>query len=472
MQLVLSIWLAHLAACAHPDRALGSFSMAGGDHPSYLGAMEHYITEGRYYFVNQNGVEVIAGRMPHYAVPYYLLRQFLDVPAACDVITVLQVLLMSVAMWLLARLLAEESGRALWGILFLLAATACAHLTPYLHTLLPDAPGFALLAIAMYFYWRTEQRDRVRDRVLLALALGALVVLKPYFVLLYPLIVIRWWWRRSLVDATKRGLVLGLPLIVLLAPWWIRNARHFDRFFPFQQDLYAGYGYGPEELRVRDLLVLVGADAATWWEPSCMACVFKYEPTVPCTFTWPEEYSPLLLQRFSTLRDAYQHYQITPTPQGGAGVMAAADAVELVYRNEQPWHARFINRLILVRRFMMNSGSYHLPVHSSNPCYASGQVVVKLLASAGYLTSVAGLVFALPLIVLLGRWRKYGVWLVPALYQVALFPLALGAVEWRSFAPAFIFDLWLLFLLMSAGAEFVRTRFLRRGSSRSNMSAQ
>lgn len=447
--LTLQAWyFTHLGTCATPAARIGYLSVGGGDHLSYMGAMDHLIDEGRYYFVNAHGDEVRAGRMPHFGVPYYLLRLVLPLPIASDVFVLLQVALVVWSIWLLASLLSDRPGGRWTAPLFLLVACLSGHLTPYLTRLQPDAVSVALLGLAVHRIVLMERWDRRLDTLWLGVVLGALVLAKPYFVLFFPLIAI--WWTvkdRDIRRTFSRSLVLGLPLVLFLAPWWVRNAMASGRFFLFQQDLYAGYGYSAPDLRVREVLTYVGEDPSTWWNPSGMACAMKHEPFPPCTYRWPEHYSPELLAEFITLRDRYLLFQVDPTPAHSEAVLLAAQAAETAYGAEHPWRARLFNRPVLVWKFIANSGSFHLPVHPMNPCFHKGQLVFKLMASAAYWVSILGLVLTLP-IFLRGRWPEDRVWLVPALYLLILFPLAMGVVEWRLFLAAFLADLWLFFRLL------------------------
>ena len=75
IKLFLIYGYCQLAFNQEPYRRIGNLSFASGDDYSYIGAMETYIQEGKYYFVNQLGDTIRAGRSPHYTIPYWIARQ-------------------------------------------------------------------------------------------------------------------------------------------------------------------------------------------------------------------------------------------------------------------------------------------------------------------------------------------------------------------------------------------------------------
>src|SRR6478609_3399596 len=97
-------YLTRLEYSKYPQSAGGHWANTGGDSFSYIGAMENYVTKGSYYFLNENSDTVKAGRLPHYAIPYFLLRQAFSPSAALDLFVLFQIAIESVAAVCLALL--------------------------------------------------------------------------------------------------------------------------------------------------------------------------------------------------------------------------------------------------------------------------------------------------------------------------------------------------------------------------------
>lgn len=463
-QLALTFFLAKLCQKAWPEHALGNFSVASGDHRSYIVPMENLIAEGRYFFINPAGDMVLAGRMPHYAVPYYLFRQFLGIGASSDLMVLLHVGVFAVAIVLLGRVLRAETGRAFWEYAFLVVAGLSPFLPPYLYTLQPASLGASLLAITLYFAWRIRSTPSWPGAFGLALASGGAVVLVPYLTPLFMLILLACMpWRTQAKWALKTtALAIGVG-IALLAPWWIRNASLFDRFFPFQQDVHAGYGYAPAELEMRKVLTALGEDAAAYWEPGSLACMMTLDPPIPCNTQWPTWLSPELRTRLERIREVYLYYQVAHDSTDAGRAITEMRAFAETYAAQEPWRYYVGSRFTLLRSFLVHSGSRLLPVHDSFSGHRSYHLIFKLTASGAYWLSLGGIVMAL-VFAIVRRSMSMLLWFAPALYLVLLFPFTLGLIEPRYFTGAYLPGLLLAALLASRFRFSGRTALGRPGS--------
>lgn len=436
---------ARLFFCEAPAMAFGRISLAHGDHHSYVGAMEHYITHDEYSFINSRGDNILAGRLPHYSLPYLLFRQLMGPGAAADLLVILQTALVGLAAWMLGGVLMAISGRMWLGKSLVVIVALSPHLANYLCLLQPDAAGLALLTIGCCLVWLSLRRPSRGNLWRIAVVAAVLVSIKPYFALLIPIALLVWLFHRvSLRRVAQRALILLVPALILLVPWWVRNARHFGHFFPFQQDLYAGWGYQEPELRMRSFIALLGGDATTWWEPGALSCLMVKDPPLPCTASWPAYLSPSLRARIDRLQATY--FALQEGKVSDAHAIAAIDSVSAAYRHAHPFRAAVLNPLHRVKLQLVYSGSNLLPFHGANPCYRPWMLMAKLMASAAYAASLLGLVLA-ALLAVTGRLRNHWGWLLPPLYLIVFFPLLFGSVEWRYFISVYLIDLFLLLLL-------------------------
>jgi hypothetical protein len=438
VQFALTVFLARLCQQAWPDLALGSFSLASGDHFSYIGPMENLIAQGEYAFLNQQGEKVLAGRMPHYAAPYWLLRNFTGVPTASDMMVLLHVAVFALAVVLLGQVLRTWTWRAYWEYTFLTIAALSPFMVPYHYTLQPASVGASLLVITLCCAWQIRRTQNGSAAFALACTSSGTVVLVPYLAPVVVLVVLSCLpWRTHTGCALRSaGLALGV-CVALLAPWWIRNARLFDRFFPFQQDMYAGYGYGQAELEMRDLLTALGEDAASFWEPGSLACLMVAEPPIPCTAQWPTWLSPGSRDQLQEVRRSYMLYQLQPRPENESLALASMDTFMARYAEEEPWMCYSGSRFRLLRSFLVHSGSRLLPVHDSFPGHRSYHLFFKLAASAAYWISLGSTLLAVAW-AMVKRSRSTLLWCAPAIYLVLLFPIALGLIEPRYFTGAYL----------------------------------
>jgi 4-amino-4-deoxy-L-arabinose transferase-like glycosyltransferase len=197
-------------------------------------------------------------QVPLYGLPHYAIRTpgyplFL---AACQAlfgqhllpVRLVQAVLGAGCVWLEYRLVRRvasgESTRGA-GIVPLVAAALVA-VDPYLVALsvlvLSEALFIPLMLASLWGMsnlWPATGEAETPRRPLLALgtglAAGAAILARPSWALFVPVMLLLWVITvgRERRGAAVRGAVLvGLGVAILMAPWWIRNARVFDRFVP------------------------------------------------------------------------------------------------------------------------------------------------------------------------------------------------------------------------------------------------
>ena len=137
------------------------------------------------------------------------------------------------------------------GLIAALAVAIYPALLEYSGMLMTEPLGSALIAGALLAFLRARERpDRPWRWALTGLAIGAMAMLRPEYLLLLLLLpalaILLPWGRVFRVDGrawARAGLVVGCALLVVL-PWTVRNFVAFDRVVPIStgggQVLYAG----------------------------------------------------------------------------------------------------------------------------------------------------------------------------------------------------------------------------------------
>jgi 4-amino-4-deoxy-L-arabinose transferase-like glycosyltransferase len=194
------------------------------------------------------------GDLPRFALrtPGYPL--FL---AACQLVfgeRVLPVRLVQAALgtwcvWLVARLTAEvtgdEASRGRLGTVPLLAAGLAAFEPSFVVTaalVLSEAVFIPLMLVSLWglaVLWPAASAGPPRRGGLWALATGlasgAAVLVRPSWALCVPALLLTWIvlsGRGRRAGARKGALLVGLGVVLVMAPWWLRNARIYGRFVP------------------------------------------------------------------------------------------------------------------------------------------------------------------------------------------------------------------------------------------------
>jgi len=87
-----------------------------------------------------------------------------------------------------------------------------------------------LLALGIWLAYRARDTRRWPYAAALGAAFGLGALTKTLIVLILPLLAL-WWWRRAgLRDAVRLSAAAGLALVLVLAPWTVRNFRLHDAF--------------------------------------------------------------------------------------------------------------------------------------------------------------------------------------------------------------------------------------------------
>ncbi|ANE52447.1 hypothetical protein [Flavisolibacter tropicus] len=447
VKLITVNYLAGLTFCENPEIKGGIWANTSGDYFSYIGAMENYISQGLYYFNNNNGDKVFAGRMPHYSIPYYLLRQIFSISTSLDLFVLYQVIIESFAIICLALLIFDITKRNWTFYISLLLSLISLYNTTWSFAMITDGLSANYLFISVFFFWRFFTLKSRLSFYLFSIFLALATCLRPYLILFYPVsgLFLFYHFRHSLRKLFPIAFALALPITLLLSPWVIRNYFLFNRVILFQQDVYAGYGYGEDELAIRRLLSILGEDATTFWDKNTAASFFHKQNYKSSDYKYPS-----YLQRDTTLYRAIEDIRLSYINGFDSKNLTVQKANEIIgtYRSKHPFRFYLLNNIQLVKSFIINSGSYYLPISKSFTCYQPVQWVIKLSQSLLYyiylIPGFLGLIFGTK------YNRNVRLLLFPTIFLIALFPVFFKAIEWRFFLPFYYFHqvgLILLFCL-------------------------
>jgi len=427
--------LSYLTQCSAPDRSLGIISFAAGDTFSYTGAMENYIKTGEYYFYNGKE-KVYAGRMPHYAVPYYLFRQFLSQEASHDLIILYQFIWELIASFLFLLLIYQifKSNIAVGiGAFILVVSTNWTNFTYYAS---PESISISFLLVFLYCYQKYLDLRNDKYLILAGILLGLLVTHKAYYILIFLFIgidLIIYYSQRdknNLLIIAKKSALVALPMILFILPWVYRNYTIQGKFIPLQQDTFAGYYYSNAYLAFRNYLGAWGGDIVHW-EKTSAGCYFIPQDHINCDFSFPEYvFTPEKdLSEIEKVRDSYVLLQRNYTDSLDNFVANEFNELATDFKLNNQFRYYIISPLVLVKRFLWNSGSYFLPINSSNPCYKWIQLPIKFTQSMIYWVSItAGMI---GLFFMTKRKKLSFIYPAIILMIIMIFPILFRMVEWR-----------------------------------------
>lgn len=388
LKLILAAYFSHLYTSQLPEYKFSTFAVRGGDTSSYLSGMDNLLESGEYFFWNGQQ-KVFAGRMPFYGVPYFILRLFFPPSNAADIFILLQIIFDALATIVFARLCYEVSRRKLsfwlgWSFYF-----CCFNFSVLSIILLPESLSLGFFIFFLFYYHRFWTSGIWKNAVQSSVFLALLTVIKPYFVIIYPLFFLGVWFVRRREQKIKNSnslsyfyktAMLGLPLILLLSPWIVRNALLVGKFVPAQENIWAGYNYSKSHLAFADFVGAWGG-GSIYWDKDDAGCYFLIESRNNCNYSIPEYaltegYDREEIER---VRQNFINVQENYSPELDSSTAAEFERLTSIYRKEQPFRYYVGAKFIFLKKLFWHTNNYNLPIHSSLTNFSRRQLLFKII---------------------------------------------------------------------------------------------
>jgi len=438
VKFLTAMYIRYLIGCTPIDHHLDELVVHADDYFSYHGAMENYIQTGKYYFFNGRE-NVYAGRLPHYSIPYYLLRQVLNVAYTNFVIMILQIAGECLAFIYLAKLALKitQSKLAFYLVYFIYLISFLTSF--YNNTVLPDSLSISVLIFFLYFFHQYLFAPTAKTLWAAGLFLGWLVVLKPYFSLSYIEVGLFFIWQVKSVFS-KKGIyqlflktsIVALPLLVFITPWVLRNYGVHQTFIPFQVNTIAGYNYTSADLACRRFLQSIGENFIEW-EKTSAGNYFNKNCIAPCRYQLPayaytKNYDSAKVEQ---VRRAYLQLQHRYSVAQDHRVTAAFNQLTQSFRTEKPLYYYIIAPIMLSKKFLFTDTGYFLRFS----CPGWSTTVTYLMQAILYWSTLLG--GSVGLFWLTRKDWRHSIFIAIPIYLVIFFPILFRGIETRYFAHSF-----------------------------------
>ncbi len=388
------LYFTQLVLCQKPYLVDGSIAVYAGDSFSYTGAMDNLIEHGSYRFWNGTS-NVYAGRLPHYAAPYFLLRLVAGKTLAQDLFAVLQILTDAAATVVFGLLCFEIFGRKItfWiGYALYFLSFNFLVIAQYLS---PESLSLSFFIFFLYFFHRYWAQERWTDCVTASVFLALVVVLKPYLVLIYVPFLLAFTARENFFENKrifpflKKSVILGLPLLLLLLPWIARNAVVLGRFVPAQESMTAGYNYTAADFAFRRFVGAWGG-SIIFWDPEAVACYFDPKPPFGCAFKFPDYAlaNENTLPAIEDVRRDYIQLQKQYDPELERTVVEKFDRLTATYKAEKPFMYYVGSKFLSAKNMLWHTNNNNLPISAALDCYEPYQLLFKLIQFGIYLSAM------------------------------------------------------------------------------------
>lgn len=436
------IYLHHLTVQTSPALRASAMAIYAGDSFSYIGAMENYIQTGEYYFQSQNILQkekVFAGRLPHYASVYFVLRLMFDQAISFDLLVILQVLSESISIVLLVKLVFGFTNNKWITLIFFSLMLISLNVTNWAYYLVPESFSVSFLIFFIYFYYQYLTKKELKNLVISAVFLGLLVVLKAYFVLFFLMVGIEFLMNeKSFKIILSKTILVSLPFLLLISPWIIRNYLKSNKFIPLQENTMAGYWQSDAHTTMNSFLKSWGGNIV-FWETKAPSYYFMNDNKSANEYKFPsyaiaEGYTVKDLENIRTkMLTLSANYNVKLDKE----IAQDFEIITKKYQENSFFNYRIKAPFIILKDFIFHSGSYYLPISQSFSNYKPYQFVIKVIQSGlYYLTLIFGL---LGLIIFTFKTKWGYVFLSIPLFLVIFFAIIMRTSEWRMFMSSYPF---------------------------------
>lgn len=446
--LVRALYITIAIADIRSEGTPGHLSIDGGDTYGYLAPIESVLNGGEY---------EPAYRMPGVGAPYWILRQFLDIGNARDVLVGLQWLLSGFSVYVLALIALRFSGSVRAALLVYGAFLVSAYSSWYDAIIISDSFAVSSLILGTFFL----QQALDRDSWTYMLACGAMVAwsifLRPVSAgLLLPALFVLF--RYSSKGRRLSNAVIFLaPFLVLDSAWTIRNLRASGEFRPLtNQGLMPADFSSQIHAHVMTFLQGYGGNYI-WWAPGSDMRWFgvwkgggdldnegrdaKAPPPYAVAPGYTMDSLVLLSERIRTVYSG----RLTPTDSvvETARIISTLDRYSELYKKGSPFNYHVLSRLRMLKNVTWQHGTEGMIVHPfgglSWPLKLF-KVTQSVLYIFTYTLGTWGM------ILLLLNWRRahsaLHLWLpLATAYMILVYPIVLRMCEWRYMVHQFPFAL-------------------------------
>ncbi len=427
-----------------------TFARETGDCRSYIDPIETYLKDGRYYSeltFYSIGTEVQYGdyRMPGYGAVYYLLRLFLEQAAALNALVMLQLILSSVSVYVLALLALRifKSNSYFYVTYFLYLTSSFVSLNDQVLA----TESFCVAALIFSLYFLTDPSKKKTSLILSGLFLTWCIFLRPVMVpllilfMLY-LLLFDGFRLRLTSERVVKILIFLVPFILIDGYWIYRNYVHHKGIYPLT---VSPYYHGVEDSILGSVFKFMQSygGSIVWWKSTNEINYFMPKSEV----TGVEFPGSIFNNTFNMDSLALVRKLIVEVEQPGISADEYSAKTERVkgmlnrfaesIRENNSFTYYIGSRIKCLKSFLVHSGSNALFEKPASQL-SIPQMLLKLYSSVLYwLILIAGFAGC---VLLLLNFRDHPSWVfvtLICLYLSFVFPLLLKLDEVRYFVPAY-----------------------------------
>ncbi len=386
----------------HSSNMVHHIAIISNDYNYILRPVDNYFTAGTYTLEPGTG-EYFAGRMPGLSLPYMLLRFAFEKENALLLLAILQFLLASFSVYILARtaqLIVDNKKMFLYTFLLFSIST----FTGIFDFMVGLSESFSVSAFILFFYFLVKYliHNSAKDIFISGCFLAWAIFLRPFLGLLIaivPIILLLFKYKQlHFKTVVVNCSIFIFPFVFADSCWIINNYIRIKQFIPLEQSSSGVYGtiYSPGWLAIRKFIFNSGGECA-YFEPNSEAAWFREKLDTETIKNY--SFSKRLFVNVSynrdslvALRNIYQTYR-----KNASSLSANNPEMQLLDKQVVDVANRYTNQFIsgnsptylfykfknAFKRLILKSGSGYLtlPAFSSMNLFQKG---IKIVYSALY----------------------------------------------------------------------------------------
>lgn len=432
----------------HPVNANyhGTFAFESADTSTYIDPIESLLKEGTYYDDY---------RMPGLGWLFFLLRMVLPLGHALDSLVIIQLLLSSLSVYLLAKIAFLIFQQAIFFYATFVLYAISIFVSYYDNILLTESLCTSSLICSVYFLIKLHRSNT--DYILSGLFITWSIFLRPVYAplilafLLFVLVTVRSKLKKNSGSFNwKYSLLFITPFLILDGLWTLRNYEKYKRIYPLTKSFHYS---STEDSYLVSLFNFVKAygGSIVWWNPGSDITFFlqddfaryKKIEVMPPAYIYTSKFNYDSLFTIKQMIAELKSSDVTVEKKTllNKSIKIKLETYTNSIRREKPILYYFTSRLRLLKTFLIHSGTSNLFNKSRNEL-TKIELLLKVFYSLLYLFVILFGLIGCALLLLKGFSNVLFLFLSSVGWYCALaIPFLLKFDEYRYFVPGYPFFL-------------------------------
>lgn len=337
------------------------FAYLNGDAHSYFEPMESLIQTGVYQSNSDAAGYSRTGRTPHYGVFYWIARQFFEQLNALDAVIIFQLILRIISAVVFYRLALELTGRKNTAIIAYALFILMSAMSIHAYRFMTESLSVSFFIFGFWYFLKWKRSGKTVNLLLAGFFAGYLICMRPFMLPVIGVLVAANIFlphlKQHFLPKLKNTVLFFVPLLLLLAPWMIRNYAITEKIIVFQEDVNAGYNYSPADISLRYFLTATGENFLAW-DYDAAGCWFDPQLDRYSKYEIPETIlcESVTVEKMELARTYYQDGILNHDTASTMRADSMFRAMREEFISERPFYYAVVAPLRILKRAYFHNG--------------------------------------------------------------------------------------------------------------------